>query len=313
MKLVELPVPEPSEDEVLIEVAYAGVIFADVLLRGGNYKGQAKWTFPAVPGTEVVGTVTAVGANVDNVRVGARVSAELIAGGGYAEYAVADRRRITELPEEASFESALVYSFNLPAAYILQHKYVPLRPQSTVLVHSGAGGLGSMLIRVAKHDGHRVIALVSSEDKISVASGYGADAVVLSRNDQYVDDVMEITEGRGVNAIFNHRVGRTLVSDLKVIARQGLWFFVNTLDGFEGVDFWAIRRDLFRLGPIIIPAGSETFYGSGDHREAMTFLSEYLKKADLETPTRTYPLERASEAHQWLESGRSVGKLAIKI
>lgn len=313
MKLVDLPIPRPSADEVLIQVAYAGVIYADILLRGGNYKGQAKWAFPVVPGTEVVGTVTAVGSNVDNVSVGARVSAELIAGGGYAEYAVADRRRVTELPAEASFENALVYSFNLPAAYILQHKYVPLQPNSTVLVHSGAGGLGSMLIRVAKHNGHRVIALVSSEDKKAVAASYGADFVVLSRGDQYVDEVLEITEGKGVNAIFNHRVGKTLVSDLRVVAKQARWFFVNTLDGFEGVDFWAIRRDLFRLAPIIIPAGSEIFYGTEDHREAMTFLSEWLKRDDLESPTRTFPLERAAEAHEWIESGRSVGKLAIEI
>lgn len=312
-ELVELETPVPGEGEVLIENAYAGVIFADALIRRGEYL-RWKAALPSVLGSEVVGTVAAVGPGVTEFSVGDRVSAEMVRGGAYQEFSIAPVSRTTRIPTEASFEEAVVYSFNLPAAHLMYNNFITIKPEATVLVHSAAGGLGSMLSLVSKEAGNRVIGVVSDESKRAAALEFGADEVV-SRAEfpNYEDEVLRLTDGEGVDVTFNHVAGATLVNDLRALKFRGTIMLSNALKGLSVVDPEGENLYYNKCANFAV-AASATLYGTEEHRPALDFLSDWLRRDGLQTPSVVLPfsLEGVAEAHRLIESGTSTGKIAIK-
>lgn len=306
-EIVSVPVPEPAANEVLIQVEVAGLIYADVQLRSGNYPIR-DLPLPAIPGHEVVGVIESVGAEIENFEPGMRVSAELNIG-GYAEYATTTENRLVELPEGVSFENALVYSYNLPAAYLVYYHFGDISPDATVLVHSGAGGLGGMLTQIAKKAGNTVIALTSDEGKFAACRANGADHVVDSRID-YAQQVNEITGGRGVDVIFNHIAGDTLAADLDSLAFRGFWNFPGHLANFVGdVDI----KKLFAKSPSIVRSSMESYLNEPQHQEALDYLYDWLVREPLQGPEHTFPLEQVAEAHRLIESRKSIGKIALRM
>jgi NADPH2:quinone reductase len=310
-KIVDIPVPEIGEDEVLVKMVAAGLMYADVQVRAGEYLYPNEVTFPAVLGFEGVGVIEAVGSAVQGLEPGARVSAEFD-NGAYAEYAKTTAAKVIPLPDGPSFEQALVYSFNLPAAYLLYYTYFDIPKDATVLIHSAAGGLGGMLTRIAKKEGNTVIGLVSRSDKVEAAKAVGADHVIVTSTSQYVEEVNRITNGRGVDAIFNHVAGETLVKDLNALAFRGRWICTNLLDGVDAV------RD---IDPLVLLAKCVriAFGSSGQEvntpawNDALAYLGQWLQEQPLDEPARTFPLDELAEAHRWVESRQSVGKIAISI
>ncbi|QEE62157.1 zinc-binding alcohol dehydrogenase family protein [Salinibacterium sp. dk2585] len=314
-ELVERPIPEPAEGQVVIKNAYAGLIYADTLIRSGAY---ARWRaeLPTVLGSEVVGTISAVGNGVTEFKVGDRVSAEMVRGGAYQEYSVAPVTRTTVIPDEASFEAAVVHSFNLPAAYLIYYNFVELSPESDrdILIHSAAGGLGSMLTLVAKKNGHRVIGLVSDPAKREACLSFGADDVIVtSEHPDYENEVLRLTDGRGVDVTMNHMAGEWMRNDLKALKFRGKLMLTNIIQGFPEAD-WELKNLIVNGSPNIVMAASATLYGTPEHRPALDYLSECLKEDNLQGLAEVYPFtaEGISEAHQRLETGKTVGKLAIK-
>ena len=136
-KIVDVPVPDPAEGEVLIKVEDAGIIFADILVRRGEYVMSPP--LPFIPGREVSGTVEKVGAEVSNLEPGMRVVATMLVG-GYAEYAVAPSASVTRLPDRVSFSQGLIYHINLPVAYLAYYPFGKIQPEETILLHAAAGG-----------------------------------------------------------------------------------------------------------------------------------------------------------------------------
>jgi NADPH:quinone reductase len=309
--LVDAPVPNIEPDEVLIKVALAGLLYADVQFRSGAYFRDFPHPLPLVLGHEVVGTVEQVGSRVEGVNPGMRVSAELVGAGGYAEYARTTYQRLVEIPDSVSFEHAIIYSFNLPAAYLVYYGFGEVGPEDTVLIHSGAGGLGEMLTRIAKQAGNRVIALTSSAHKVEACRINGADHVIDTSRTNYVDEVSRITGGRGVNACFNHVAGSTIPTDLQVLANRALWNFPSDVGGFgqfADVDV----SELLRKSPRIVRSSMESYFGMPEFDEALKFLNTWLLSGDLPGEPTIYPLERVGDAHAFMESRQSVGKIAIK-
>lgn len=304
----DVALPQLGDDEVMIEVKAAGVIYADVQLRSGIYPIR-DLGLPAVPGHEVVGIVCRVGSDVRDVEVGARVSAE-VDNGGYAEFAKAKANRLVIIPENVSFQQALVYSFNLPAAYLVYYHFGNIRPEDTVLIHSAAGGLGSMLTQIAKRAGNTVIALTSSNEKFEACRDNGADHV-LNSSDGYSAAVMEITGGRGVDVCFNHIAGDTLQEDLDSLAFRAFWNFPGHLTDYLGpLDM----SQLFRKAPTIVRSSMESYIGKAEFREALDFLKTWMEEGwARQEPGHIFPLHRAGEAHQLMESRRSVGKIALQV
>jgi NADPH2:quinone reductase len=223
---------------------------------------------------------------------------------------VATPQRTIPIPDGVPFEKALVYSFNMPAAYLVYYNFVSIAPDSTVLMHSGAGGFSSMLTRIAKRAGNRVISLVSDEHKRQACLDAGADEVIVTSKHDYADEVLRLTDGRGVDVIINHRGGPTLQADLKCMTFRAKWIFSNVTEGFDGAD-WSLMNLVYNKCPIISIAASANLYGTEEHQQALQFLHDWLRDEDVEGPSRTFSLDDLADAHRWLESGESTGKIAI--
>ena len=171
--VVDIPKPELSEDEVLIRTKYAGVMYADIMQRKGEYLVQPP--LPFVPGKEVAGVVEEVGSNIKNLKPGMRVMTTVLIG-AYAEYVKAFERDVFVLPDRATFQQGLVYLANLPAAYLAYYTFGSVQPNETILLHAAAGGIGSLITQIAKRKGENtVIALASSDEKLEFCHKNGAD------------------------------------------------------------------------------------------------------------------------------------------
>ena len=196
-KLVNIPVPEPKEGEVLIKVEAASVIFADSMVRRGAYINRSA-ELPFIPGREVSGTVEKVnlpaqsdgdasfaektGARMTGITPGMRVTANLLTG-GYAEYAIAPLKDLVCLPNRVSFLQGLVYQLNMRIAYLAYYTFGQIQPNDTILLHAPAGGIGTLITHIAKRRARNVvIALSSSPEKIAYCLKNGADYHVAIRH-----------------------------------------------------------------------------------------------------------------------------------
>jgi NADPH2:quinone reductase len=209
LELVDLPRPEPRDGELLVEVARAGVNFADTHTRENTY--VAKYELPLVPGGEVAGTVD-----------GRRVVAMLAGTGGYAEYAAAPAATTFDIPDGLSDEAALALLIQGLTAWHLYRTSAQLRPRESVVVHAAAGGVGSLALQLAKPMGAgRVIATASSEEKRALALELGADAAVDVNADELRDALVEANEGRRVDVVFEMAGGRVFDESLRALAPFG--------------------------------------------------------------------------------------------
>ena len=305
-ELADIPVPEPADDEVLIKVALASAVYADVVMRTGGY--PFKPAFPHVGGREVAGTIEKVGAEVEGLRPGMRVTADMMTG-AYAEYAVAKSGKVMVIPDRASFDQALVYHINMPVAYLAYYTFGDIRPGESILVHAAAGGIGSVFTQIAKKRGNNtVIALVSTDEKLDFCRKIGADYAVNVSTSNYVDEVLTITNGEGVDVSFNSVTGPTLETDMKAIRQRGKWL----LNGFAaGVGALEISAELMLKSFTIVPFSIYSVLDKPEFQQAIDFRDNWLATEELLSGARTFRLEDVAEAHRWIESRGSFGKVVL--
>lgn len=223
LKIEDLPRPEPASDQVVIDVAGAGVNFADTLMIAGKY--QEKPPFPFSPGLEVSGRLSALGAGVSGLEVGQPVMA-LTDWGGYAEAALAQAGDVFVLPEgfdPAQFGWAEIAGF--PITYGTAHAALrwhgDLQPGEVLLVHGAAGGVGLAAVEIGKALGATVIATAGGPDKLAVAKAHGADHLIDYRSEDIRDRVKELTQGRGADVVFDPVGGDVFDASLRCIAWSG--------------------------------------------------------------------------------------------
>ncbi|WP_327671258.1 MULTISPECIES: zinc-binding dehydrogenase [unclassified Streptomyces] len=302
----DVAVPEPGPGQVSIDVAYAGVNFADLKARAEGYRVDA---LPYSPGLEVSGRVRALGAEVEGLTVGQEVAA-LTTSGGYAEVAVADAVTTFPLPDGLSLRTAATLPTVLPTAYALLHSVGRLRSGETVLVQGAAGGVGTVAGQLARAAGAgRVIGVVSSEAKAAYAKGYGYDHVVLA--DGFGAAVRELTGGRGVDLALDPVGGETLREAREALAVFGrLVSFGNA----SSAPAWQVGQ------PELYPTGLSVagFSILGLARTAPTELRSLAERAfavpGVELPvTAEFPLTEAPEAHRLMGSRTSTGKLLLRV
>ena len=307
---VELAEPEPGPGQVAIDVAYAGVNFADALARRDGYQVMS---LPFVPGLEVSGTVRALGPGAAGFAVGQQVAAFTPSGGGYAEIAVADAASVYPLPEGTDLREAAAWLAVLPTAYALINGPAGPAQGESVLVHSAAGGVGTAAGQFAKAAGAaNVYGVVSSSDKATYALRFGYDRVFVG--DEYIEALPEATGGLGVDVILDPVGGDTLRANLKLLARFGrLLSFGN-----------ASAQETWQVGPAeLYPRGLGVFgfsirAFSRDDPARLRKLTESAidaaVKAGVELPvTGEYALDDAAEAHRLIESRSTTGKLLIRV
>ncbi|MFD9789722.1 zinc-binding alcohol dehydrogenase family protein [Streptomyces sp. NPDC059070] len=309
LRSVETGVPEPGPGEVAVDVAYAGVNFAEVKARAEGYRVTS---LPFVPGLEVSGRVRAVGRGVTGLAVGQRVAA-LAEGGGYAEVALAPAATVFPVPDGVDLRTAATLPTVLPTAHALVHEVGRLAPGETVLVQGAAGGVGTVVGQLARLAGAgAVYGVVSSGEKAAYARRYGYDDVFLTA--AFQDDVQRVTRGRGVDLVLDPVGGATLRRGLDSLALFGRLVSYGNAGGEEP---WQVGQ------PELYPRGRSVSgfsilglaAGDPDALRALANRSFALATDGRATlpVTAEFPLHDAPEAHRLMESRKSMGKLVLRV
>ncbi|MBX9812426.1 MAG: quinone oxidoreductase [Burkholderiales bacterium] len=313
LELTEISKPDPAHGEVLVKMAYAGVNFTDIYRRSGLYANSPTYPtpLPYVLGVEGSGTVAKVGEGVANYSVGDRVGFTRNPG-SYAEYARVPAHRLLKIPGELGLDVASSVITHGMTAHYLTHEF-GLKAGDTCLVHAGAGGVGQILIQLAKMRGARVIATVGSGDKADIARSCGADQVILYRETNFCEAVRELTQGRGVDIVFDSVGKDTLHGSLYSLRRQGLCVLYGHASG--KVDNFN-TMELAEAGSVFLTRPHMEHYVSSPEeyaRRANDILGWVAEGKVKVTIQRIYPLSCAASAHKALEARETRGKLLLKI
>jgi NADPH2:quinone reductase len=314
LQLLDAERPAPGPGEALVRLTCAGVNFIDVYMRNGSYARSAtyKTPLPMTIGMEGAGTVVELGAGVTGPPVGTRVG-YCLARGSYAEYATVPAWRLARIPDGISDPDATALMLQGCTAHYLSHSAFPLGPEHSCLVHAGAGGVGQMLIQLAKRRGARVIATAGSADKADIARARGADEVVLYRERDFREAVMGFTAGRGVDVVYDAVGKDTIARSIRSVRRRGLC--VN-YGGASGLVQSIEPLELGEAGSIFFTRPHLADYTASAEEIAWRTgeLFDACAKGELAVAIdRVYRLEEAAAAHTRLEARGTRGKLVLAV
>lgn len=297
------PDPEPNPGEVLVDVAASGVNFIDVYHRLGRYP----LSLPFVLGNEGAGTVAAVGEDVTGLSVGDTVAWAGVMG-SYAEKAVVPASQLLAVPEGIDADQAAAVTLQGLTAHYLAHSTYEIKPGDDVLVHAAAGGVGLLLVQIAKLRGARVIGTVSTEEKEILARQAGADDVL--RYDGFADAVRDLT-GSGVHVVYDGVGAATFDASLASLRPRGMMALYGQASGpVPPVDPQVLARggSLFLTRPSMGPyiaTRDELAWRASD-------IFGWVASGDLRVHiSARYPLSDAAQAHRDLEARRTTGKLLL--
>jgi NADPH2:quinone reductase len=306
MRYEELPTPTPGPAEALVRLEAAGVNFVDIYQRSGLYR----MALPYTPGSEAAGVVEAVGADVTTVRPGDRVAYTGVLG-AYATHAVAPAARLVPIPEGVNARTAAAVMLQGITAHYLTHSTYPLKAGDTALIHAAAGGVGLLFVQMAKMRGARVIGTVSTEAKAALAREAGADDVILYTQQDFEAEVKRLTGGRGVQVVYDSVGKTTFDKSLNCLAPRGyLVSFGQSSGPIAPVDTQVLSQkgSLFLTRPTMahyILTREDLLARAGD---VLGWVRTGRLKVRID---RTFPLAQAAEAHRYLASRQSAGKLLL--
>ena len=306
LRVDDVPVPAPGAGELRLRVEAAGVNYLDTYLRTGLYPS----VLPLIIGSEAAGVVTAVGAGVTDFRVGDRV-ATAKASGGYAAETLSPAAATVRVPDSASSQLAAALLLQGLTAHYLACSTFPLKPGDTALVHAGAGGVGLLLIQVARIRGARVIATVGSDAKVSLAREAGAEAVCIYTKEKFAEAARKFTDGRGVDVAYD-AVGRdTFEGTLDSLRPRGMFVSFGNASGpvppFSPLVL-SKKGSLFFTRPTLVHYMSTP----AELRSRTDDLFAWLAAGTLKVRIgATFPLTAAAEAHRALEGRGTTGKLLL--
>jgi NADPH2:quinone reductase len=303
LTLDEVEKPAPKAGEVLIKVGAAGINYADTMMRSGNY--LTKPELPLTLGYEAAGTIEELGENVSDLKIGQRVLATT-SSGGYAEYATAKANQVIPIPDELGFsESTALLVQGLTALGLLNET----KSGETILVHAAAGGVGSLLVQLAKYKNLTVIGTASSEQKLQLVADLGADFAINYSEDDWTEEVLEATGGKGADWIIEMVGGEIVGKNLKVLAKNGtMWVY----GAASGEDYKVSVLSLMQKNHII--RGYWLMNESIENRIKFTReLLEHIRAGRLKIQVTEFPLEQAAEAHRALEARKTTGKVVLKV
>jgi len=298
--------PEPGPGQVRVKVVAAGVNYIDTYHRNGQYKLD----LPITPGMEGGGLVDAVGEGVTAVSPGDRVAYAMHIG-AYAEYAIVPASKLVNVPEDVKLELAAAVMLQGMTAHYLTHSTYLVQAGDTVLVHAAAGGVGLLLVQIASLRGARVIGTVSTQEKAELAEEYGADDIIRYTETDFVDAVKELTNGKGVNVIYDGVGQATFRKGLDCLKPRGMMALYGQASGpVESFD----PQILNQKGSLFLTRPSLAHYtASHDEIESRSDdLFDWIASDAIQVRIdRTYPLSEAAEAHRYIEGRRTKGKLLL--
>jgi NADPH2:quinone reductase len=302
----EMGRPEPAPGEILVETEAAGVNFIDVYHRTGQYDID----LPLTPGLEGAGVVAAVGLDVPEFERGDRV-AFVMAMGGYADYAAIPAGKAVHVPDGIDLRRAAAAMLQGMTAHYLSHSTYPLLENEVVLIHAAAGGVGSLLVQMAKLRGAHVIGTTSTEEKARAAGELGADEMILYSELDFERVVERITMGEGVDVIYDGVGQATFRKGLNCLRRRGTMVLFGQASGaVEPIDPQVLKRkgSLFLTRPSL----SDYVATREDLERRAGQLFAWMERGELVVRIdRTFPLEEAAEAHRYIEGRKTQGKLLL--
>src|SRR5215472_13363867 len=216
LTLVDLPVPKPKPNEAVVKISAVGVNFIDVYFREGRYPAAP----PFVDGQEAAGTVSAAGSEVKSLKAGNRVAYTGVLG-AYAEYAAVPADRLVKVPSAISDQQAAAAMLQGMTAHYLLYSTYPLKKGETALIHAAAGGMGQLLVQMAKNIGANIIATVGSDEKAKLAREAGADDVIIYTRQDFDVETKRLTNGKGVDVLYDGVGKTTFDKDFEVLRPRG--------------------------------------------------------------------------------------------
>ena len=306
LEYVDVPDPVPGAGDVLVDVEHIGINFIDTYVRRGAYPRP----LPLIPGYEVAGTVTETGSDVTEFSIGDRVAMAGLSMGSYAEKMVIPEWQVVRVPDSVSMEEAAAVLEQGMTAHYLCYSTYPLGSEDTCLIHAGAGGVGRLLIQMAKQLGATVITTVSTEQKAEMARSVGADHVVLYTEQDFREETMRITDGRGVDVVYDS-VGQATADDsLASLRPRGMMALYGAASGaVQSLPVSVINaKSLFFTRPGLndhVATREELAWRAGD-------VLGWVESGELSLHIHdTYPLSEAGRAQDDLENRRTMGKVLL--
>ncbi len=306
LTLVDLQDPEPKPNEALVGIKAAGVNFIDVYYREGRYPSPLPFTV----GQEGAGVVSAIGSDVTNLKVGDRVAYTGVLG-GYADSAAVPADRLVKIPDDLNFDQAAAAMLQGMTAHYLSHSTYTIKKGETVLIHAAAGGVGSLLVQMAKHLGARVIGTAGSEAKAQLVRDAGADEVIIYTTQDFETETRRLTDGDGVDVVYDGVGKTTFEKDLNVLRPRGYLVLYGASSGaVPPVDPMVLNKK----GSIYLtrPSLHHYIHTREELQDRSTDVLKMVARGALKLRIhKTYPLSEAATAHRDLEGRKTTGKLLL--
>ena len=311
MHIAEGQTPQPGSDDVLVEVAYAGVNRPDCAQRAGTYPPPPDAS--PVLGLEVAGRIVALGANVDGWRVGDAVCA-LTPGGGYAGYCTTPAAWCLPIPRGFSLEQAASLPENYFTVWNNVFDRAKLARGEWFLVHGGTSGIGLTAIQLAKAFGATVMTTAGSDAKTAFCRSIGADYAINYRTQDFAEEVKRITDKRGVDVILDMVGGDYVERNLKCLALEGRLSQIAFLQGSRVECDWRfiMLKRLTVTGSTLraSPSARKAMLARELHEKVWPLLEQQKLKTVIHS---TFPLDEAAKAHALMESSQHIGKIMLAV
>jgi NADPH:quinone reductase len=312
LHLANRPEPMPLSHEVLIEVKAAGVNRPDVAQRKGHYPPPS-WTSQDIPGLEIAGTIASLGDDSSRWKVGDKVCA-LVSGGGYAEYCAVPQGQCLPIPSNLSFIEAA----SLPETYFTVWSNVfdrgKLKKDESLLVHGGSSGIGVAAIQLVKVYGSKVYVTAGTDEKCSYCEKLGADKSINYKKENFTDAIKHLTQNKGVNVILDMVGGSYTNDNLDILAEEGRLLLISSLAG----DHTDVRISTIMKKRLIITGSTlrsrDTEFKSYVAQNIEEQVWPLFRSSKIKPIVyRTFPLERAADAHRLMESSNHIGKIVLEV
>jgi len=306
LTLVDLATPELKPNEALVQIKAAGVNFIDVYFREGRYPAP----LPFINGQEAAGVIVEVGAGVTTFKTGERV-AYVGRLGSYAELASVPAAQLVKIPDELDFDQAAAAMLQGMTAHYLSLSSYPVKQGETVLIHAAAGGVGLLLVQLAKHFGARVIATAGTDAKAQLARDAGADEVIVYTQKDFETETRRLTDGQGVHAVFDGVGKDTFEKDLKVLRPRG---YLVLFGGASGAVAPFDLMELTKHGSLFVTRPTLKDYTATreELEQRANQVLQMIVRGELKLRIhKKYPLADAQQAHRDLEGRKTSGKLLL--
>ncbi len=308
LKFVERPKPELQAGEVVVKNEYIGINYIDIYIRSGVYPRE----LPYIPGFEASGSIIAKANDVKNIEIGDRVAYTDGGSGTYAEYTAIKAERVVKVPEKIDSKiPAACMLQGLTAQYLTESTF-PLQQGQTALIHAAAGGVGLLLIQMAKMHGVNVIGTVSTETKAKLAKAVGADHTILYTQEDFVAATKKITNGHGVDVIYDSVGKDTFLANFGCLKLRGMLVNFGQASGVVP----PIETSILSAGSYYLtrPKLFDYIVTSQELRDRSAKLFDLIISGRLKISIgQEYPLAEAATAHHDLESRKTTAKLVLKV